>query len=408
MGTHRLLAVGAMIALGVAVGCASEPNREAQASGTEALLGAGPSAPARDSEPAPDPTPESADGGQPDSADLLARRAQEYALALEQRMGNRTQGASPSAQDDPDPTTMRTTPPAPESSSVQWRQPAAPPVIDASPSSANQAVRIPETPDPVAESPAPPAPPRAAPEPTAPAPASPALRAPVPTGEGLGAKFAKRVRDNPRDIAGHLDYQLLRFLQDEQVPDLSALSGLPQEDREMLAALLDGLSNFRSVVRSDNNMLLSRKIQPLVDMDRRLRNQSELTISTLALCTKVESFGVYEPIDPARFVAGRDHSVIVYCAIDNFASQFNDKKLWETRLTQESVLYTESGLNVWSDKTTSIVDLSRQRRNDFFIVKMIKLPGNLTIGRYLLKVTVIDQQASRVAEATIPLQIVAK
>ncbi len=74
----------------------------------------------------------------------------------------------------------------------------------------------------------------------------------------------------------------------------------------------------------------------------------------------------------------------------------------------ESVLYTESGLNVWSDKTTPITDRSRQRRHDFFVVRMIRIPANLTIGRYLLKVTLVDQQASRVAEATVPIQVVAQ
>jgi hypothetical protein len=39
---------------------------------------------------------------------------------------------------------------------------------------------------------------------------------------------------------------------------------------------------------------------------------------------------------------------------------------------------------------------------------MISLPPNLTIGRYLLKVSVMDQQASRVAENTVPVQIVAQ
>ena len=65
-------------------------------------------------------------------------------------------------------------------------------------------------------------------------------------------------------------------------------------------------------------------------------------------------------------------------------------------------------LPVWQDKSKTLTDLSRNRRHDFFIVKTIRLPANLTIGRYLLKVTVIDQQASRVAEATVPVQVVAQ
>lgn len=226
--------------------------------------------------------------------------------------------------------------------------------------------------------------------------------------DALTAKLAQRIRDNPRDVASHLDYQLLRFVENESVPDMAALSVLPAEDRELVSAVLDGLSNFRSTLRSDNNMLLSRKVKPLLDLADRLRTQTDLTIGTVALCTKVEGFGMYDAIEPARFAAGREHPAIIYCQIENFASQFNENKQWETRLTMESVMYTESGLNVWSDKTTPIVDRSRQRRHDFFVVRMIRIPANLTIGRYLLKVTLVDQQASRVAEATVPIQVVAQ
>jgi hypothetical protein len=41
-------------------------------------------------------------------------------------------------------------------------------------------------------------------------------------------------------------------------------------------------------------------------------------------------------------------------------------------------------------------------------VDKVRLPANLTIGRYLLKVTIVDQFANRIAETTVPLQVVAK
>jgi hypothetical protein len=77
--------------------------------------------------------------------------------------------------------------------------------------------------------------------------------------DGLANRVAQRLRDNPGDLAAHLDHQLMRFLMDEQVPDLNTLSSLPAEDRELLTALMDGLSNFRSGVRTDQNMLLSKR-----------------------------------------------------------------------------------------------------------------------------------------------------
>lgn len=226
----------------------------------------------------------------------------------------------------------------------------------------------------------------------------------------LEQKLAQRIKDNGRDIVAHLDYQLLQFVKDQSVPQLQTLAALPQEDREMLAALCDSLTNFRTSLRADSNMLLAGKVRPLIEMSDRLRAQADLLIPTVALCTRVDGFGVYEPIEPARFVAGKEHPIIIYCEVANFSSQQNDKNLWETTLRQQEVLYTEMGMHVWPEKPAEkvITDVSRNRRHDFFVVKLVKLPKTLTIGRYLLKVSIIDDKAARVAEATLPIQIVAQ
>lgn len=226
--------------------------------------------------------------------------------------------------------------------------------------------------------------------------------------DSLEKKFSQHVRDNPRDVAGQLDYELYEMLKDESSPQLASISTLPNEDREVVAALVDGISNFRTSVRQDNNMLLSKKIRPLLDMADRLRTQAELSVPTVALCKRVDGYGKYEPIDPPRFPAGRDNPVIVYCEIENFESRMNDQRMWQTRLSQEVTLFTETGMFVWKDKSRPIVDECRDRRHDFFLYDLIKLPSNLTIGRYLLKVTIVDQTANRVAEQTVPVEFAAQ
>jgi len=228
--------------------------------------------------------------------------------------------------------------------------------------------------------------------------------------DAMTRQLAQHVRDYPQDLAGQLDYQLLEMLQGESVPQLTALSPLTPEDREVVSAMLDGITNFRDSVRADNNMLLSRKVRPLLEMADRLRSQAELSIPTVALCKRVIGFGVYDPIEGERFMAGQETPVIVYCEVENFASQLNDQKLWETKLKLQVVLYEEqSGMEVWRQKEMPPgVDLSRNRRHDFFMAEMIHLPASLTIGRYLLKVSVEDLQVNRIAENTVGIQIVAQ
>ncbi len=228
--------------------------------------------------------------------------------------------------------------------------------------------------------------------------------------DGISRQLAQHVRDYPQDLAGQLDYQLLEMLQGESVPQLTALAPLAPEDREVVSTLLDGLTNFRDSVRADGNMLLSRKVRPLLEMADRLRSQAELTIPTVALCKRVTGFGVYDPIQGDRFTAGQETPVIVYCEVENFASQLNDQKLWETKLKLQVVLYEEqSGMEVWRQKEMRPgVDLSRNRRHDFFMAEMINLPASLTLGRYLLKVSVEDLEVNRIAENTVGIQIAAQ
>jgi hypothetical protein len=361
--------------------------------------------------------PADAAAGEPAGPDALTSKINKYAQEMAPLLEKRQQ--KPAAPDGPDGPLTRAGQPSdvqfikPGTSAAEATQPRPPapaqviplvnPVVDNQPSTANQQLSI-ATPAPQAAAQGPM---RVSPEDlnrsiTTPKP--PLLAA------DLESRFSKHIQDYPRDTWAHLDFQLLHFLRDEQVPQLDSLTALPLEDRELIAAVMDGLTNFRNGLRSDNNMLLSRKVKPLIELADRLRSQAELSIPTLALCTKVEGFGVYEPIDPVRFLAGREHQAIIYCEIENFASApvGADNKVWETKLTQEAVLYTESGMQVWIDKAGNISDRSRNRRHDFFIVKKITLPATLTIGRYLLKVTVQDQQAKRVAEQTMPVEIVAQ
>jgi hypothetical protein len=226
------------------------------------------------------------------------------------------------------------------------------------------------------------------------------------TTDELLNRLRQRARDFPNDVAGQFDFQLIQFLREEKVPQMPEMSALPTEDREILAALLDSLTNFRNGLRRDNNMLMSNKIQPLIELATRLRSKAELTIPTIALCKAVRGFGVYDPV-PAEFAAGKEQPLIVYCEVENFASQLNAGQQWETKLKQEVELYTETGLSVWKSKSKIMTDVSRNRRHDFFLVEMIHLPSNLTIGRYLLKASVVDQNVNRIAEATLPIKIVA-
>ncbi len=397
---HRGLWISGIAAMLVAAGCvqSAKPQKTAEA----------PSA----AEPSPAPHVEQAQPEvRPSSTDALAKQSESYSRRIESLLAQRGTGAEPAPSQvqwaDPQEFRLGDSTPAANAPSA----PAPPqPVIETAPSQANQVASA-VTVESSAMTASANVPARAD------EPATRPKRGQVPFPEKvpdpffagpLGQRLTTRIREFPRDVSAHLEYQLLQLLLDEQVPQLAALAALPTEDRELITAVLDGISLFRSTLRSDNNMLLSKKIRPLTEMSDRLKAQADLTIPTVLLCRNVKGFGEYEPIEPARFVAGVESRAILYCEIANFSSNLNDQHQWETRLKQELVLYTEFGVPVWNDSTDSIRDTARTRRHDFFVNKRIIIPKNLTMGRYLLKVSMIDLQANRVAEASIPIVIAAE
>ena len=148
------------------------------------------------------------------------------------------------------------------------------------------------------------------------------------------------------------------------------MSGLAPEDRELLSAVMDALTNFRNQLRQNNNMVFSKKIAPLVDLGDRLKSQAELTVPTLVLVSHCTGFGRYWKCGhgpSVRFVAGKSQMVGVYYEVENFSSQLNDNKMYETKLVENVVIYTESsGLPVWTDRKTTLIDAIHHRRRDFF------------------------------------------
>jgi hypothetical protein len=225
-----------------------------------------------------------------------------------------------------------------------------------------------------------------------------------PPADDLEDALSRQVKANPRDVVAHLDYQLVQFLRGQAVPQMAAIGTLSAEDREVVAALMDALSNFRTGARASGSGSSSPKLKPLVELSERLRAAGSLGIPTAAFCTRVDGFGIYEPMGN-RFPAGRETRVILYCEIENFASQLNAKNLWETRLTLETTLYDSKGTRVAVEERRPVTDQSRNRRRDFFARGFIRIPA-LTAGQYSLTVTVTDVQANRLAETRVPVEIV--
>jgi hypothetical protein len=224
--------------------------------------------------------------------------------------------------------------------------------------------------------------------------------------DALDRQISKRLKDNPLDVAAHLDQQLLMLLRDQTVPDLSSLAMLPTDDRETISALMDCLANYRSGAQSGDNVALTKKVRPILDLADRIRTRADLAVPVVEFCSEVTAFGRYTPM-PATFTAKHDHPAVIYCEVENFSSRLDDSRQWQTRLVQAMQIYNDHGISVWQEPQHTVVDTARTRRHDFFLARKIRIPS-LPAGRYTLKVTITDSQAQRIAEGTAGLELTAE
>lgn len=130
------------------------------------------------------------------------------------------------------------------------------------------------------------------------------------------------------------------------------------------------------------------------------------------LCTEVRAFGDYSPIDNATFLAGIPNRLIVYTEPDRFSwreTTRDSQTLFEVEISQGLTLYHDAPgeLQVWHQPRARIVETSRRKRRDFYLVNEIELPARLSVGSYLLKISTRDEVSGTIAERTIPIRIVA-
>lgn len=150
----------------------------------------------------------------------------------------------------------------------------------------------------------------------------------------------------------------------------------------------------------------------MTEVAQPITQAKDVRIATAELCTRVDGFGQYETVKDRALLAGVPHSIVVYAEVDGY----NLRKTAEADGERYTVDMGQA-VEVWQDadrptlqrrwSETSIKDVSRRIRRDFYITSVIELPPNLSVGAYNLKIIVKDRLRNAQAEKTIPFTIIA-
>lgn len=179
-------------------------------------------------------------------------------------------------------------------------------------------------------------------------------------------------------------------------------------------ATIDAVRSLLSSMTSEGSLVSPHQLATrLEEIQMQLAAWSGLSITRAALCTRVDGFGRYETFPSYRFLAGREHEIIVYTELDNFAQEETVGPDGLTRygieLSQRLELYlVADDLNTWNRAAETVRDESRNRLRDYYLTNRVWLPGNLGVGRYNLKIVMRDVIGEKIAETIIPIELVAR
>jgi|GEM_PF-2716987 len=238
---------------------------------------------------------------------------------------------------------------------------------------------------------------------------TPSAEAPTPAPEpGLDSLIAvlkKKVEANPSQLHLATALALLESADSNKSAEAVLPANIAPADQKIVSELVAAVTSINASAAGTPTM--AERTAPLSRAAANLATDADLKLPKLALASRVDSFGVYTPVEP-RFENGRRHTVIIYCEVANFAAKKLDDGLYQTRLTQQDTLITDDGLLVWRPNPEEVEDRSMNQRRDFYLVKKLTLPDTLAIGKYTLRMSVTDKHANKVAMVSIPIEIVAR
>jgi hypothetical protein len=189
--------------------------------------------------------------------------------------------------------------------------------------------------------------------------------------------------------------------------DPAAIPDLTESERTVLATLQAFFADLNAGLQTTAPDEVQQHVaDAAAKLRQSLVHEPQLQAPIIALCTRVNGFGDYAPFDDYSFTAGLENKAIVYLEIDDFVSEINNKGEYVTELSQQLTIYSErDGIPQWKDDWQSAVDVTKNKRQDFFTVQVITIPKNLSVGKYTLKARVRDEKSKAEAEISLGFEV---
>lgn len=195
-------------------------------------------------------------------------------------------------------------------------------------------------------------------------------------------------------------------------PDEKGTSPWSADDRRAVESLR---AFFAGVAAIDPKTLPERRADLMAELAAKFGEMRPMRIGEAVLCSKVMGYGRYVPLPSSAFQQGRPVRTIVYTELERFGhrpattGEAPGGETWAVDVSQTIQVYHDAdGVLAWSRPEERLIEASRNKRRDFYLVHDITLPPTLTIGAYQLKVTMKDRTTGQQDEKVIPFRVVAE
>lgn len=222
----------------------------------------------------------------------------------------------------------------------------------------------------------------------------------------LKSQLAMQAADSNSPLREYLVAASLLMLDNQRRTDPATLHDLTDREREVLGAYQDYFTHVGEALREGGGV--DAIVMETKEIAKSLASEGQLRVPEFRLCSRITNFGLFDEIATYKFPAMRPTPLLTYVEIEGFKSVPGGDGKYITRVRHELELFSESdGELVYSWPAAPAEDICGKVRRDFFLPRQIQLPSNLTVGRYRLKVRVVDEQSQQQAESVVAFSIIA-
>ena len=217
-----------------------------------------------------------------------------------------------------------------------------------------------------------------------------------------------KVKKEPSNLEDQFRLRMMYLLNGQEDKAAAPIDGADADMQEVILAHFKALITAKSAPGRDPALGANQQLEQIEALRNIIRARADLRVPKVVLCTAIESFGRYTPIEPAEFKAGDKNRVLLYIEVDNFKSETTPSGLYRTLLNLRVSVLSTSGQEVGPTLTDSnIEDLARQQRRDFYLtIGELTIDRKLAPGDYVLKVEVEDVLAGKINSGVAKFKIV--